>query len=42
VTTSDGGYSIVQDLEIDEDCRRRMQVSYEELLEERSGVAELL
>ena len=42
VTCKDGSYSIVQDLEIDDDCRSRMNVSHQELLEERSGVAELL
>lgn len=42
VTCRDGSYSIVQDLGINEDCRARMDVSHQELLEERSGVEELL
>ena len=42
VTCEQGNYSIVQDLEISDDCRNRMDASHEELLEERSGVAELL
>jgi malate dehydrogenase len=42
VTCSDGSYSIVQDLDVGDDCRRRMDASHTELLEERSGVAELL
>lgn len=42
VTCRDGSYSIVQGLDIDTDCAKRMKISYEELLEERSGVAELL
>ena len=42
VTCSDGSYRIVQDLDIAEDCRQRMNTSHEELLEERAGVAELL
>ena len=42
VTCRDGSYSIVQGLDIDPDCAKRMKISYEELLEERSGVAELL
>jgi malate dehydrogenase len=42
VTCRDGSYSIVQGLDIDDDCAKRMKTSYEELLEERAGVAELL
>jgi malate dehydrogenase len=42
VTCRDGSYSIVPDLAVDADCRRRMDASHEELLEERAGVAELL
>lgn len=42
VTCEGGRYSIVQGLEVDEDCRRRMTASHEELKEERSGVSELL
>jgi malate dehydrogenase len=42
VTCSNGSYSVVQDLDVDADCRRRMDASHEELLEERAGVAELL
>ena len=41
VTCKDGDYSIVQGLEISDDCRHRMDTSHQELLEERSGVAEL-
>jgi len=42
VTCSNGSYSVVQGLAIDDDCRARMDASHEELLEERAGVAELL
>jgi len=42
VTCRDGGYSIVKGLDINADCTKRMKTSYEELLEERAGVAELL
>jgi malate dehydrogenase len=42
VTCKDGSYSIVQDLAIDKDCRKRMDLSHQELLEERAGVAKLL
>jgi malate dehydrogenase len=42
VTCRDGNYSIVAGLDIGTDCAERMKTSYEELLEERSGVAELL
>jgi malate dehydrogenase len=42
VICSDGSYSIVQDLDIDADCRARMEASHKELLEERAGVEELL
>jgi malate dehydrogenase len=42
VTCTAGSYSIIQDLDINDDCSARMKTSYEELLEERSGVAELL
>jgi malate dehydrogenase len=42
VVCRNGGYEIVAGLDIDADCGKRMKTSYEELLEERSGVAELL
>jgi malate dehydrogenase len=42
VTCAGGSYSIVDNLEIDEDCRGRMDASRNELLEERAGVEELL
>jgi malate dehydrogenase len=42
VTCEAGRFSIVTDLDINDDCRRRMTASHEELLEERDGVAELL
>ena len=42
VTCEQGGYSIVKGLEVNDDCRTRMDASHDELLEERSGVAELL
>ncbi len=42
VTCKDGGYSIVQDLPIDEFSRGRMDATQDELNEERDGVKELL
>jgi malate dehydrogenase len=42
VTCEAGNYTIVQNLAIDADCRKRMDLSYQELLEERSGVEALL
>ena len=42
VTISGGRYSIVQDLEIDELSRQRMDATDQELREERAGVADLL
>jgi malate dehydrogenase len=42
VTCKAGSYSIVENLDINDDCRQRMTASHEELLEERDGVAELL
>lgn len=42
VTCEAGSYSIVKNLEINDDCSARMKASYDELQEERSGVAELL
>jgi malate dehydrogenase len=42
VTCSQGSYTIVQGLDVNDDCRSRMNASHEELLEERSGVAELI
>jgi malate dehydrogenase len=42
VTCADGSYTIVQDLDIDQDCRTRMDASHQELLEERAGVEALL
>ena len=42
VTCKNGSYSIVKDLEIAEDCRKRMDLSHQELQEERAGVAKLL
>jgi malate dehydrogenase len=42
VTCKAGSYSIVENLDINGDCRQRMTASHEELLEERDGVAELL
>jgi malate dehydrogenase len=42
VTCADGTYTIVQDLTISDDCRRRMDLSHNELREERAGVEELL
>jgi len=42
VTCKGGGYSIVEGLEIADDCRARMDLSHAELLEERAGVETLL
>jgi len=42
VTCADGTYTIVQDLTVSEDCRRRMDLSHNELREERAGVEALL
>jgi len=42
VTCAGGSYTVVQDLDIDGDCRARMDASHQELLEERAGVEELL
>jgi malate dehydrogenase len=42
VTCKAGSYSIVQNLDINDDCSQRMITSHQELLEERDGVAELL
>ena len=42
VTCEQGSYKIVQGLEVGDDIRARMNASHDELLEERSGVAELL
>jgi malate dehydrogenase len=42
VTCKAGSYTIVQNLGVDADCRKRMDLSHKELLEERSGVAALL
>jgi len=42
VTTSNGQYSIVQGLDINEFSRRRMDLTDRELREERDGVADLL
>ncbi len=42
VVCENGAYRIVQGLEIDEDCRARMNESEAELREERAGVQELL
>ncbi|MDX1562724.1 MAG: malate dehydrogenase [Gammaproteobacteria bacterium] len=42
VTCANGGYEIVQGLDIADDCRERMDTSHKELLEERAGVADLL
>jgi malate dehydrogenase len=42
VTCEQGSYKIVQGLEVGDDIRARMTASHDELLEERSGVAELL
>ncbi len=42
VTCKDGQYSIVQGLEIDAFSRAKMDATYQELLEERDGVQDLL
>jgi malate dehydrogenase len=42
VTCKDGGYSIVQGLEINEFSRGKMQATHKELLEERDGVKDLI
>jgi malate dehydrogenase len=42
VTCRDGGWEIVQGLEIDPFSRDRMDATHAELLEERAGVADLL
>ncbi len=42
VVCRDGGYEIVQDLDIDDFSRERMKATEEELFEERAGVADLL
>lgn len=42
VTTENGEYTIVKDLEINEFSRERMDFTLNELLEERDGVADLL
>ena len=42
VTCKAGVYTVVQNLSIDADCRKRMDLSHKELLEERSGVEALL
>jgi malate dehydrogenase len=42
VTTSNGEYSIVQGLSVDEFSRKRMDLSNAELREERDGVKDLL
>jgi malate dehydrogenase len=42
VTCEAGRYTIVQNLDVGADCRKRMDLSHKELLEERSGVAALL
>ena len=42
VTTANGEYTIVKDLEINEFSRERMDFTLNELLEERDGVADLL
>ena len=42
VTCDGGEYSIVTDLEIDDFSRERMQVTDQELREERDGVKDLL
>ena len=41
-TCKSGRYTIVQNLAIDADCRKRMDLSHKELLEERAGVEALL
>jgi malate dehydrogenase len=40
--TENGNYTVVKDLEIDEFSRERMNVTLNELLEERDGVKDLL
>ena len=42
VTCNAGRYTVVSKLEIDADCRKRMDLSHKELLEERAGVEALL
>src|SRR5690606_34517025 len=42
VTCKDGQYQIVQGLEINEFSRKRLDATYQELLEERDGVKDLL
>ena len=42
VKCRNGDYEIVEKLPIDADCRRRMDLSHQELLEERAGVEALL
>jgi malate dehydrogenase len=42
VTCKAGRYTLVKDLAIDADCRKRMDASHKELLEERAGVEALL
>lgn len=42
VTCADGGYEIVQGLDVAADCRARLETTHTELLEERSGVESLL
>jgi malate dehydrogenase len=42
VTCSDGSYHIVQDLEINEFSRERMQLTEKELVEEREAVKNLM
>jgi malate dehydrogenase len=42
VTCQNGQYTIVQGLAIDDFSRSRMQVTYDELCEEREGVKDLL
>jgi malate dehydrogenase len=42
VTCKAGSYTVVQNLKIDADCRKRMDLSHQELLEERAGVEALL
>ena len=42
VTCQEGGFEIVQGLEIDDFSRERMQATEDELFEERAGVADLL
>jgi malate dehydrogenase len=42
VTCKAGSYTVVQNLGIDAECRKRMDLSHKELLEERAGVEALL